>query len=115
MDALVPPEAGRRLRRAVTGPLGGEVEAEAGIRDGVGVVEMARASGIGLLSAEHRDAVRATTRGTGELMAAVLGEGVSSLLVCLGGSASTDGGVGMATALGGRFLDGRRRPDPRRR
>ena len=108
LDALVPPEAGRRLRRAVTGPLGGEVEAEAGIRDGVGVVEMARASGIGLLSAEHRDAVRATTRGTGELMAAILSEGVSSLLVCLGGSASTDGGVGMATALGGRFLDGRR-------
>ncbi len=112
LDALVPPEAGRRLRRAVTGPLGGEVEAEAGIRDGVGVVEMARASGIGLLSVEHRDAVRATTRGTGELMAAILSEGVSSLLVCLGGSASTDGGVGMAMALGGRFLDGRRHPIP---
>lgn len=112
LDALVPPEAGRRLRRTVTGPLGGQVEAEAGIRDGVGVVEMARASGVGLLSAEHRDALHATTRGTGELMAAVLGEEVSSLLVCLGGSASTDGGVGMATALGGRFLDGRRRPIP---
>jgi len=110
LDALVPPEAGRRIRRSVTGPLGGAVEAEAGIRNGMGVVEMARASGLELLAADHRDAVRATSRGTGELMAAVLAEGVSTLLVCLGGSATNDGGVGMATALGGRFLDDQRRP-----
>jgi glycerate kinase len=110
LDALVPPEAGRRIRRLVTGPLGGAVEAEAGIRDGVGVVEMARASGLELLAADHRDAVRATSRGTGELMAAVLAEGVSMLLVCLGGSATNDGGVGMAAALGGRFLDDHLRP-----
>ena len=110
LDALVPPEAGHRIRRSVTGPLGDEVEAEAGIRGAVGVVEMARASGLELLAPDHRDAARATTRGTGELMAAVLAEGVSTLLVCLGGSATNDGGVGMAAALGGRFLDDQRRP-----
>ena len=110
LDALVPAGDGRRLHRSVTGPLGGAVEAEAGIRGSVGVVEMARASGLDLLAADHRDPRRATTRGTGELMAAVLAEEVSTLLVCLGGSASNDGGVGMASALGGRFLDAHRRP-----
>ena len=112
LDALVPPDAGRRLRRRVTGPLGGSIEAEAGIRDGIGVVEMARASGLDLVAADHRDPLRATTRGTGELMGAILAEGVSTLLVCLGGSATNDGGVGMAVALGGRFLDGQRRDVP---
>jgi glycerate 2-kinase len=110
LDALVPPDAGRRIRRSVTGPLGGKVDAEAGIRGALGVVEMARASGLGLLAADRRDPLRTTTRGTGELMASVLAEGVTTLLVCLGGSATNDGGVGMAAALGGRFLDGRRRP-----
>ena len=112
LEALVPPDAGRRLRRRVTGPLGSAIEAEAGIRDGIGVVEMARASGLDLVGTDHRDPVHATTRGTGELMAAVLAEGVSSLLVCLGGSATNDGGVGMAVALGGRFLDGQRNEVP---
>ncbi|MEP6757640.1 MAG: glycerate kinase [Actinomycetota bacterium] len=110
LEALVARDAGRRIRRSVIGPLGGTVEAEAGIRGSTGVVEMARASGLELLAAEHRDPLRATTRGTGELMAAVLAEGVSTLLVCLGGSATNDGGVGMASALGGRFLDASRHP-----
>jgi glycerate kinase len=112
LEALVPPDAGRRVRRRVTGPLGGMIEAEAGIRDGIGVVEMARASGLDLVGTDHRDPVHATTRGTGELMAAVLAEGVSTLLVCLGGSATNDGGVGMAVALGGRFVDGQRNDVP---
>lgn len=111
LEALVPPDTGRRLRRRVTGPLGSAIEAEAGIRDGIGVVEMSRASGLDLVGTD-RDPVHSTTRGTGELMAAVLAEGVSSLLVCLGGSATNDGGVGMAVALGGRFLDGQRRDLP---
>jgi glycerate kinase len=106
LDVLVPPEAAgaRRITRRVQGPLGDPVDAEFGIRDGTAVVEMARASGLDLLSPERRDPLRTTTYGTGELIAAALGEGASRLLVCLGGSATNDGGVGMATTLGGRFL-----------
>jgi len=115
LDALVPREGGpgaARIRRRVTGPLGDPVDAELGIRDGAGVVEMARASGLTLVAAERRDPRRATTRGTGELMRAALDAGARELLVCLGGSATNDGGVGMASALGVRFLDAAGRPLP---
>jgi glycerate kinase len=107
LDVLAPTDAPgvQRSRRSVTGPLGDPVEATFGIRDAVGVVEMARASGLELIGAERRDPQRTTTRGTGELMAAALDAGARRLLVCLGGSATNDAGVGMATALGGRFLD----------
>jgi glycerate kinase len=105
LDALVPQDEGRRIRVRATGPLGDPVDAEVGVRGTVGVVEMARASGLGLLAPERCDPRRTTTRGTGELMAAVVAERVATLLVCLGGSATNDGGVGMAVALGARFLD----------
>jgi glycerate kinase len=107
LDALAPaddPDA-RRLERRVAGPLGDAVDAVFGVRGDVGIVEMARASGLHLID-ERRDPLRATTRGTGELMAAAIEQGARTLLVCLGGSATNDGGVGMAAALGGRFLDG---------
>jgi glycerate kinase len=66
---------------------------------------MARASGLDLLAPGRRDPLRASTFGTGQLMAAAIEEGAQRLLVCLGGSATNDGGAGMAAALGGRFLD----------
>jgi glycerate kinase len=112
LDVLAPADdpATRRLRRRVAGPLGETVEAELGIRQGVGIVEMARASGLELVGPARRDPMKATTFGTGELMAAALESGVRRVLVCLGGSATNDGGVGMATALGGRFLDPRGHP-----
>jgi len=107
LDVLAPAEdpSTKRLRRRVTGPMGDPVDAELGIRDGVGIVEMARASGLALVAPSRRDPTRATTHGTGELMAAARADGVHTVLVCLGGSATNDGGVGMADALGGRFLD----------
>jgi glycerate kinase len=101
---------GKAIRVRVHGPLGDPIEAEIGVTGDVGVVEMARASGLGLVSERRRDPLRASTRGTGELMSAALDEGVARLLVCLGGSATNDGGVGMASALGARFLDARRDP-----
>ena len=113
LDVLVPRETSdgsRRVQRTVAGPLGRPVTAEIGVRGSVGVVEMARASGLALLDADRRDPRRTTTRGTGELMVAALEEGAQRLLVCLGGSATNDGGVGMAAALGGRFLDGNGHP-----
>jgi glycerate kinase len=107
LDVLAPAGSSdaRRVARTVTGPLGDSVDAQFGMRGDVGIVEMARASGLELLSPERRDPTRTTTRGTGELMAAAIDAGARRLLVCLGGSATNDAGVGMATALGGRFLD----------
>ena len=112
LDVLAPTdEAGAtRSTRTVTGPLGDPVEAAFGMRDETAVIEMARASGLGLVPTDRRAPMRATTRGTGELMAAAMDAGARRMLVCLGGSATNDGGVGMAAALGGRFLDVDGRP-----
>lgn len=73
-------------------------------------VEMALASGLALLVERRRDPMVTTTRGTGELIQAALDLGVSRIGVGIGGSATNDGGTGMAAALGVRFLDDRRRP-----
>lgn len=93
----------------VTGPLGEQVEAEYAIADTpdgrVAIVEMARASGLSLVPASRRDPLGATTRGTGELIKAALNHQPSRVLVCIGGSATNDGGAGMAQALGVRLLD----------
>jgi glycerate kinase len=69
------------------------------------VVEMALASGLALLAEDERDATATTTLGTGELMRAALDLGAQHIIVGLGGSATNDGGIGMARALGWRFLD----------
>jgi glycerate kinase len=111
LDVLAPPDepGATRAARTVAGPLGEPVEAAFGMRDEAAVIEMARASGLELVPPDRRTPLHTTTRGTGELMAAAIDAGARRLLVCLGGSATNDGGVGMAAALGGRFLgaDGR--------
>jgi glycerate kinase len=71
------------------------------------VVEMAAASGYALLAAEERDPLRASTYGTGELIRSALDSGLRRVIVAIGGSATNDGGMGMAAALGARFLDDR--------
>jgi glycerate kinase len=73
----------------------------------IAVVEMARASGLALVSEARRDPARATTRGTGELIAAACHHRPLRVVVCIGGSATNDGGAGMAQALGIRLLDER--------
>jgi glycerate kinase len=70
-----------------------------------GVVEMAAASGLSLIAADERDAIAATTLGTGQVLAAAIGLGVRRVVIGLGGSATTDGGAGLLNALGARFLD----------
>jgi glycerate kinase len=70
-------------------------------------IEMALASGLALLPDTQRDPTRTTTRGTGELIAAALDLGPARIGVGIGGSATNDGGIGMATALGLKFLDAR--------
>lgn len=91
----------------VTGPLGQPVEAFYGVLgDGrTGVVEMAAASGLELLDPRQRDPRLTTSRGTGELVLACLDAGVRHLVLGLGGSATNDGGAGLAQALGARLLD----------
>lgn len=69
------------------------------------VVEMAAASGLALLGPEERRPLSASTLGTGELIRAALDAGARKIIVGIGGSATTDGGTGMARALGARFLD----------
>jgi glycerate 2-kinase len=91
---------GSRRTITVTGPLGDPVEAEwAMLRGGVAVVEMARASGLALVAGRN-DPLRASSRGTGEVIAAAARSGARRIIVGVGGSASTDGGLGAIDALG---------------
>ena len=107
LEALLSALGGRILRRAVTGPLGDPVDASFGLADDgrAAVVEMARASGLALVPPGRRDALHATSRGTGELILASCNLSPRQVIVCIGGSATTDGGAGMAQALGVHFLD----------
>lgn len=89
----------------VTGPLGDEVTAAFALRDGTAVVEMAESSGLQLLPDGVFAALTATTYGAGQLLAAALDAGASHIVFGVGGSATTDGGAGMLTALGARLLD----------
>ena len=99
---------GGRVRRArVRGPLGEPVDAEWRMGEDAAVVEMARASGLALAGGpEKNDPVQATTYGTGELIATAIDEGARRVIVGVGGSATTDGGLGCVTALGPRRLRG---------
>ncbi|HUT37652.1 MAG TPA: glycerate kinase [Planctomycetota bacterium] len=110
--ALVAATGGRLRQARVTGPLGEPVEAEFGLLgDGTaGVIEMAAASGLPLVPLERRDPTKTTTWGTGELIAAALGLGAERLILGIGGSATVDGGAGMAQALGARLLDAAGKP-----
>lgn len=84
----------------VTGPLGQPVEAAWRLHRGVAVIEMARASGLTLAGGpDKNDALNATTQGVGELIDSALNEGAKKIIVCLGGSATTDGGLGALRAI----------------
>ena len=107
LAALIDTTGGSYREAAVTGPLGDPLVARWGVMgDGeTAVIEMALASGLALIPDDRRDPRRATTHGTGELMRAALEDGYHRIIVGLGGSATNDGGTGMASALGARFLD----------
>jgi glycerate kinase len=110
LDALVASLGGWRHRARATGPLGDLVDAEYAMAvsqgESIGVVEMARASGLALISESRRNPTRTTTRGTGELILEACHRGARRVLVCIGGSATNDAGAGMAQAVGIRLLDG---------
>jgi glycerate kinase len=103
LDALLAARGGSRRSASVTGPLGDPVQAEWGLLPGgVAVIEMARASGLGLVSG-RTDPLRASTRGTGELIAGAIRAGARRVIVCVGGSATTDGGLAALEVLGWSF------------
>src|SRR5213596_876255 len=105
--ALVIATSGGTRRSRAHDPLGREIDAEWGVLgDGVtAVVEMAAASGLPLLTALERDPRITSTRGTGELILAAAASGAHRIVIGIGGSATNDGGAGMARAFGYRFLD----------
>lgn len=116
--ALVAATGGSIEEVKVTGPAGKPVLAFFGILgDGSGkgntaVIEMAAASGITLLKEEEKNPLVTTTYGTGELIKAAMDRGCKKIIIGLGGSATNDGGAGMARALGVKFLDARDRELP---
>ena len=107
VQALVDATGGEIITTGVTGPLGEPVNAHWGILNDrvTAVIEMAAASGLPLVPPEKRNPLITTTYGTGELILAALDKGCRKLIIGIGGSATNDGGAGMAQALGARFLD----------
>ena len=112
--AIVESTGGRMATRSVADPLGRKIKSSFGITGDrkTAVIEMAAASGLALLKPRERNPMKTTTRGTGELIRSALKSNVKKVLVGIGGSATNDGGTGMARALGVRFLDGKSRDLP---
>jgi glycerate kinase len=94
-----------RVRAEVTGPTGEPITASYAVRGDVAVVELAEASGLRLLPGGVLQPLTASSRGTGELIGDAVRRGARRVVLGLGGSACTDGGAGIAAALGARLLD----------
>jgi glycerate kinase len=106
VDALVNGQKGMFRTVSVKGPVGDTVDARYGIINGTtAIIEMAAASGLPLVPPEKRNPFFTTTYGTGQLIRDALDCGCKKIILGIGGSATNDGGVGMAQALGVRFLD----------
>lgn len=105
-DAVVKARSGEIVTVPVHGPL---MEMEQGfygrLSDTEAILEMAAASGLPMVPEEKRNPLNTTTYGTGELLKAALDAGYTEIAIAIGGSATNDGGMGFASALGIRFLD----------
>jgi glycerate 2-kinase len=106
LEAVAASDGWLRLPAAARDPLMRPIEASF-LREGDrAIVELAVASGLSLVAPGERDAAGATTFGAGQILATAIGLGCRDIVLGVGGSASTDGGAGLLTALGARFLDG---------
>ncbi len=107
VQSLVDATGGEIIKCEVSGPLGEKVMAAYGLLGDrrTAVIEMAEASGLPLVPKDKRDPLRATTYGTGELIADAIKRGVEEIILGIGGSATNDAGAGLAQALGVRFLN----------
>ena len=115
VEALVSASHGEYLTAGVEGPLGDPVSAKYGVIESgrTAVVELAAASGLTLLSPSRRDPRKTSTYGFGQLLEAARRSGAVTIIAGIGGSATNDGGAGMAQAIGYRLLDGTGRDLPR--
>ena len=105
-DAVILARKGQKIYEEVHGPLMETVMAYYGrLSDKEAVLEMAQASGLPMVPEELRNPLNTTTYGTGELVKAALDAGYTDISIAIGGSATNDGGMGFASALGVRFLD----------
>lgn len=105
MEAIINSLGGEFISTKVHDPLMRGINARYGVVNSTAVIEMASASGLPFLSSEERDPTKTTTFGTGELILDALKRGCRSFIICIGGSATNDAGIGMLSALGYRFLD----------
>ena len=111
VEALLTAMGGEKIYCTVKSPLGSDITAYYGLLpDGTAVIEMAQASGITI--EKENNALRASSYGTGQLILDAVNKGARDILIGIGGSATTDGGIGTVAALGGRFLDANKREVP---
>jgi glycerate kinase len=96
---------GQMLSQEVADPLGRPIQASYGLSSQTAYIEMATASGLKLLSEKERNPLKTSTYGTGQLIQSAVKKGAKRLVLGIGGSATTDAGIGMAAALGWKFLD----------
>lgn len=107
IDALAPYINGITKTLTVTGPAGTKIDAEYiyDSKTGTAYIEMAKVAGLTLLDEKERNPYITTTYGVGELMKDAIFSGAKKLVICIGGSATNDGGAGMLQALGAKLLD----------
>lgn len=112
VDAMVAATGGKRVSVDVSGPMGKKVNGFYGLTgDGkTAIIEMAAASGLMLVAPEARNPLLASSFGTGELIRHATDAGIRHIILGIGGSATVDGGMGVAQALGVRFLDAQGTP-----
>lgn len=103
-EVLVETLGAKRVSVNVHDPLGREIRADYTLRGNLAVIDMAGASGLVLLSTDELDPYKASTYGTGEMILDAVSKGATEIYIGLGGSATNDGGIGMAQALGVRAL-----------
>jgi len=106
VEAIISAVGGKIIQTKVFDPLGRKIDSFFGVLpDNTAVIEMAAASGLNLLTVEERNPMKTTSYGTGQLIKEALDIGCKNIIIGIGGSATNDGGVGMAQALGVEFLD----------
>ncbi|MCE5329683.1 glycerate kinase [bacterium] len=106
VETLVESTKGKYIEVPVMGPLGEEVKAKFGIiENNIAIIEMSAASGLWLVPYDRRNPMKTTTYGTGQMIKKALDLGCKKIIVGIGGSATNDGGMGMAQALGIKFYD----------
>ncbi|MDM8533869.1 glycerate kinase [Clostridiaceae bacterium HSG29] len=105
MQILINNLDGKIIETYATNPLGKRIKVSYGIFNNIAIIEMASVAGLQLLKEYERNPLKTSTFGVGELILDALEKGIRKFIIAIGGSSTNDGGVGMAAALGAKFLD----------